>query len=183
DDRHAGVWRLGARQGRAGQIRLHRGAGACRRPRAARQDRWSAAMNPVRALAEHGQAVWLDFLSREFIQGGDFEKLIREDGLTGVTSNPSIFERAIGSSDSYDPALRTAIAGGDQDVMTLYEQLAIADIQAAADALRPVYDRTGGADGFVSMEVSPYLAMDTAGTIEEARRLWREVGRDNLMVK
>ncbi|WP_018263164.1 bifunctional transaldolase/phosoglucose isomerase [Methylobacterium sp. WSM2598] len=138
-------------------------------------------MNPLKALhAEQGQAVWLDFVARGFVAGGDLQRLVAEDGLRGVTSNPAIFEKAIGHSDAYDAALREA---GDGAVIELYEGLAIADIRAAADVLRPVYDASGGQDGFVSLEVSPYLAMNTAETLEEARRLWAAVGRDNLMIK
>src|SRR5690606_3752128 len=106
-----------------------------------------------------------------------------QDGLAGVTSNPSIFEKAIGGSADYDAAIKDALAERDRPVMALYETLAVADIRNAADALRPVYDASGGDDGYVSLEVSPYLAMDTEATIAEARRLWRTVGRDNLMVK
>ncbi|ACL62182.1 bifunctional transaldolase/phosoglucose isomerase [Methylobacterium nodulans] len=138
-------------------------------------------MNPLKALhAEQGQAVWLDFLARGFVARGDLGRLVTEDGLRGVTSNPAIFEKAIGQSDEYDDALRKA---GDGRVVDLYEGLAIADIQAAADVLRSVYDASGGRDGFVSLEVSPYLAMHTQETIAEARRLWAAVARDNLMVK
>ncbi|HXO67814.1 MAG TPA: bifunctional transaldolase/phosoglucose isomerase, partial [Bradyrhizobium sp.] len=140
-------------------------------------------MNPVKALEAHGQAVWLDFLARGFVAKGDLKKLIDSDGVKGVTSNPSIFEKAIGSSDEYDGAIGAALENGDRPVAELFERLAIEDIQNAADVLRPVYDRLKGDDGFVSLEVSPYLAMDTKGTIAEAERLWKEVDRKNLMVK
>jgi transaldolase/glucose-6-phosphate isomerase len=140
-------------------------------------------MNPVKALENHGQAVWLDFLARGFVAKGDLKKLIDEDGVKGVTSNPSIFEKAIGSSDEYDGAIGQALKKGDRPVADLFEHLAVADIQHAADVLRPVYDRLNGEDGFVSLEVSPYLAMDTKGTIAEAERLWKDVKRKNLMVK
>jgi transaldolase / glucose-6-phosphate isomerase len=140
-------------------------------------------MNPVKALEEHGQAVWLDFLARGFVAKGDLKKLIDTDGVKGVTSNPSIFEKAIGSSDEYDGAIGSALKKGDRPVAELFEHLAIEDIQHAADVLRPVYDQLKGADGFVSLEVSPYLAMDTKGTIAEAERLWKHVHRKNLMVK
>ncbi|NVN87588.1 MAG: bifunctional transaldolase/phosoglucose isomerase [Rhodopseudomonas sp.] len=140
-------------------------------------------MNPVKALEQHGQAVWLDFLARGFIAKGDLKKLIDVDGVKGVTSNPSIFEKAIGSSDEYDGAVSQALQAGDRPIGELYEALAVEDIQHAADVLRPVYDRLKGTDGFVSLEVSPYLALDTKGTIVEAERLWREVDRRNLMVK
>ncbi|TMK07531.1 MAG: bifunctional transaldolase/phosoglucose isomerase [Alphaproteobacteria bacterium] len=140
-------------------------------------------MNPVKALEQHGQAVWLDFLARGFVAKGELKKLIDHDGVKGVTSNPSIFEKAIGSSDEYDGAIGNALKGGDRPVAELFELLAVEDIQLAANVLRPVYDRLKGADGFVSLEVSPYLAMDTKGTIAEAKRLWKHVNRKNLMVK
>src|SRR4030081_1750591 len=140
-------------------------------------------MNPVKALEAHGQAVWLDFLARGFVAKGDLKKLIDSDGVKGVTSNPSIFEKAIGSSDEYDGAIGSALKKGDRSVADLFEHVAVEDIQHAADVLRPVYDRLKGADGFVSLEVSPYLAMDTKGTIAEAERLWKDVNRRNLMVK
>jgi transaldolase/glucose-6-phosphate isomerase len=140
-------------------------------------------MNPVKALESHGQAVWLDFLARGFIAKGDLKKLIDTDGVKGVTSNPSIFEKAIGSSDEYDAPIGQALKKGDRPVSELFEHLAVEDIQHAADVLRPVYDHLAGHDGFVSLEVSPYLAMDTKGTIVEAERLWKEVNRRNLMVK
>ena len=140
-------------------------------------------MNPVKALENHGQAVWLDFLARGFVAKGDLKALIDTDGVKGVTSNPSIFEKAIGSSDEYDGAIGKALKKGDRPVADLFEALAVEDIQNAADVLRPVYDRLDGNDGFVSLEVSPYLAMDTKGTIAEAERLWKDVKRKNLMVK
>ena len=140
-------------------------------------------MNPVKALENHGQAVWLDFLARGFVANGDLQKLIDRDGVKGVTSNPSIFEKAIDSSDEYDGAIGKALKEADRPVAELFEQLAVEDIQHAADVLRPVYDRLRGEDGFVSLEVSPYLALDTKATIIEAERLWKSVKRRNLMVK
>src|SRR5438874_339515 len=140
-------------------------------------------MNPVKALENHGQAVWLDFLARGFVAKGELKKLIDTDGVKGVTSNPSIFEKAIGSSDEYDGAIATALKKGDRPVADLFEHVAIEDIQHAADVLRPVYDHLKGEDGFVSLEVSPYLAMDTKRSIAEAERLWKDVKRKNLMVK
>jgi transaldolase/glucose-6-phosphate isomerase len=142
-----------------------------------------SSVSPLKRLHDCGQAVWLDFLARRFIAEGGLKKLIEQDGLTGVTSNPSIFEKAIGGSADYDSALKVTETQSDCDVMALYEKLAIEDIQHAADALRPVYEATKCQDGYVSFEVSPYLAMNTEATIAEARRLWRAVGRDNLMVK
>src|SRR5262249_55065795 len=140
-------------------------------------------MNPVKALETHGQSVWLDFLARGFIAKGDLKKLIESDGVKGVTSNPSIFEKAIGSSDEYDASIGKALKGGDRPVSEVLETLAIEDNRQAADALRPVYDELNGHDGFVSLKVSPYLAMNTKGTIAEAKRLWKDVHRKNLMVK
>src|SRR4051794_26211271 len=140
-------------------------------------------MNPVKELEKHGQAVWLDFLARGFIAKGDLKRLIDTDGVKGVTSNPSIFEKAIGSSDEYDAPIGKALKRGDRSVADLFEAVAVEDIQNAADVLRPVYDRLKGGDGYVSLEVSPYLALDTAGTVTEARHLWKDVNRKNLMVK
>ena len=139
--------------------------------------------NHLKALQEYGQSVWLDFVSRDLLKSGGLAKLIEEDGLRGVTSNPSIFEKAIGHGDDYDAQIAALQASGDLDPGALFERLAVTDIQNGADALRPVYHQTQGRDGYISIEVSPYLAMDTGGTIEEARRLWHEVARENLMVK
>ncbi len=139
--------------------------------------------NPLKTLNEFGQSVWLDFVSRELLKTGQLTQLIADDGLRGVTSNPSIFEKAIGHGDDYDELIAEAQKTGDLDPGALFEELAVRDIQEGADALRPVYHQTQGRDGFISLEVSPYLAMKTHETIEEARRLWREVGRENLLVK
>jgi transaldolase/glucose-6-phosphate isomerase len=140
-------------------------------------------MNPLKSLQDHGQAVWLDFLSRGFIAKGGLKKLADDDGLRGVTSNPSIFEQAIGHSDEYDAAIARMLAAQDRSVGEIFEHLEIEDIREATDVLRPVYDASHGADGYVSIEVSPFLAQDTQATIDEARRLWREVDRKNLMIK
>lgn len=140
-------------------------------------------MNPIKQLQKHGQAVWLDFLARNFIAKGDLKALIDKDGVRGVTSNPSIFEKAIGGSAEYDDTISSLLKERDRPVGDLYEALAIEDIQHAADVLRPLYDEVKADDGYVSLEVSPYLARDTSGTIAEAERLWREVHRDNLMIK
>jgi transaldolase / glucose-6-phosphate isomerase len=139
--------------------------------------------NPLRTLQEYGQSVWLDFVSRDLLKSGGLAKLIAEDGLRGVTSNPSIFEKAIGHGDDYDALIAAAEASGDLDPGALFEDLAVRDIQEGADALNAVYEQTQRRDGFISLEVSPYLAMNTHETIEEARRLWHEVNRRNLMVK
>ncbi|HXV00195.1 MAG TPA: transaldolase family protein, partial [Caulobacteraceae bacterium] len=139
--------------------------------------------NPLRDLGDAGQAVWLDYLHRKILDDGELKRLIDEDGLRGETSNPSIFEQAIGGGDAYDAALSDILRQGDHEIMGLYERLAIADIQRAADIFRPTWEALNGADGYVSLEVSPYLAMDTEATIAEARRLWRAVDRPNLMIK
>jgi len=140
-------------------------------------------MNPVKALESHGQAVWLDFLARGFVAKGDLKALIDTDAVKGVTSNPAIFEKAIGSSDEYDAPIAAALTSGDKSPADLFEHIAVEDIRNAADVLKPVFDATHGHDGFVSLEVSPYLANDTDGTVAEARRLWASVDRNNLMIK
>jgi transaldolase len=142
-------------------------------------------MNPLKALwEEHGQAAWLDFIERDLLVGGGLERLLVEDGVRGVTSNPSIFRAAITGSDAYDADIDTFLDTHPTARTTeLYEALAIADIRMAADILAPVFSSSSGSDGFVSLEVSPHLAHDTAGTETEARRLWRAVDRPNLMIK
>jgi transaldolase / glucose-6-phosphate isomerase len=138
--------------------------------------------NALQELADYGQSVWLDYIRRSLMSSGELARLIAHDGLVGMTSNPAIFEKAITGSTDYSESL-AALEQENLDPMALYERLAIPDIQSAADALRPVYERTSFRDGYVSLEVSPFLANDTAATIEEARRLWKAVGRENLMVK
>ncbi|MGO4738407.1 bifunctional transaldolase/phosoglucose isomerase [Bosea sp. 2KB_26] len=140
-------------------------------------------MNPLKQLESCGQAPWLDYLKRSLIETGELNTLIARDGVKGVTSNPSIFEMAIGESDDYAGALQQFQALGDHPVSAIYEHLAIADIKAAADLLLPVHVLTQGSDGYVSLECSPYLANDTEATIAEALRLWAAVDRPNLMVK
>ncbi len=138
--------------------------------------------NPLLDLESLGQSIWMDFLSRGTISSGQLQRWIEEDGISGVTSNPSIFEKAIAISDDYDEAIRDLILKG----MTgeeIFRSLAVEDIQRVADLLRPTYDRTDGRDGFVSLEVSPGLAHDTTGTIAEARELWTRVNRPNVMIK
>ena len=137
----------------------------------------------LRELRKHGQSVWLDFMSRHLLASGELARLVREDGLGGVTSNPTIFEKAIDGSAEYEAAIQRHASGSDLPAPVLYERLAVEDIQQAADVLRPVYDGTNCEDGFASLEVSPGLAHDTKGTIAEARRLWRELDRENVMVK
>jgi transaldolase / glucose-6-phosphate isomerase len=141
------------------------------------------ATNPLKDLQKFGQSVWLDYIRRDLFTTGELKRLIEEDGLRGMTSNPAIFEKAIADSTLYADMLKQLATRADLDATGRYEMLAIRDIQAAADALRPVYDSTRGRDGYVSLEVSPYLARDTEGTLKEARRLWKAVGRENLMVK
>jgi transaldolase len=142
-------------------------------------------MSTLKALwDEHGQAVWLDFIQRSLLTGGGLAQLVTADGVRGVTSNPTIFEKAIAGTDEYDEDV-TRLLAGRSDITTteLYEAVAIADIQLAADVLRPVYDASDARDGFVSLEVSPHLAHDSQRTIEDAQRLWQAVARPNLMIK
>jgi transaldolase len=141
-------------------------------------------MNPLEQLLQCGQSVWLDSISRGLIKSGQLQRLVTEDKLRGLTSNPTIFEQAIGHSDAYDDALRQLLGANEkQTEKTLFEALAIEDIRMAADVLRPIYDETHGEDGYVSLEVSPHLAHDTGGSIAEAKRLWQAVERPNLMIK
>ena len=140
-------------------------------------------MNALRALAQHGQSVWLDFLARDFLDQGRLIRLVSEDAVCGVTSNPSIFEKAIGESGQYDAEIERVTGEGAIAINAVYERIAVADIRRAADILRPIYEATAARDGFVSLEVSPYLALDTDGTIAEAHRLWTTVGRANVMIK
>ncbi len=142
----------------------------------------TALENPLRALQVFGQSVWLDYIRRSLITSGELRRLVDHDGLQGVTSNPAIFEKAITGSSDYNDLLRVPGARA-LDPKTLYERLAVRDVQDAADILRPVYDRTGRADGYVSLEVAPSLAFDTTATLDEARRLWRWVARENVMIK
>ena len=138
--------------------------------------------NPLVELTELGQSVWYDNIERKLITSGELKRLVDEDALGGVTSNPAIFEKAIGGSDLYAEQL-SDMAGQGKSAVEIYEALAIRDVQMAADVLATVYEKTGGADGFVSLECSPLLANDTARTIEEARRLWNELSRKNVMIK
>ncbi|MBV1795733.1 bifunctional transaldolase/phosoglucose isomerase [Siccirubricoccus sp. G192] len=139
--------------------------------------------NPLRRLETFGQSLWLDFIRRSFIADGSLHRLVLADGLKGVTANPSIFEKAIVGGTDYDEGFRRLAAKGDHGVVEIYEHLAIEDIRAACDVLHPVFEATHRADGYVSLEVSPYLAQRTEATIAEARRLWAAVGRPNLMIK
>jgi len=141
------------------------------------------ALNPLKELLKYGQSVWLDYIRRNLITSGELKRLIEEDGLRGMTSNPSIFEKAIAGSTDYTDFLNSLKGRADLDAKARYELLAIRDIQDATDLMRPVYESAKRKDGFVSLEVSPYLAHDTAGTIAEARRLWKSVARANVMIK
>ena len=140
--------------------------------------------NPLQQLNVAGQAVWLDFVDRAFLAKGGLRRLIEQDALTGVTSNPSIFEKAMGGGDAYDEGFKSWLktAKADASATDIYEAQAIRDIQNAADELRPVYDRLQARDGYVSLEVSPYIANDTGATVTEARRLWKAVDRPNVMI-
>jgi transaldolase len=138
--------------------------------------------NPLRELEALGQSVWLDDIDRVQLRSGLFERLINEDGLSGATGNPTIFEHAIDHGTAYDEQMRQLIARG-KDAQAIYETLAMTDVRQVADLLRPTYERTAGQDGFVSIEVSPYLAQDTQGTLAEVRRFWHTIERPNLMVK
>ncbi len=141
-------------------------------------------MNSLKALHDHNQSFWIDYIDRALVARGGIERLIEEDGLRGLTSNPSIFEAAISGSTDYDSDIRDAIGDASApETKDVYEYLAVQDIQAAADALQGVYDTSDGRDGFVSLEVSPHLARDTEGTVTEAKRLWKRVDRPNLMIK
>jgi transaldolase/glucose-6-phosphate isomerase len=141
------------------------------------------ATNPVKDLQRYGQSIWLDYIRRNLLTSGELKKLIDEDGLRGMTSNPAIFEKAIVGSTDYTDLLQSLAQKHDLDAKARYEVLAIRDIQDAADFLRPVYEATKRRDGYVSLEVSPYLARDTNGTLDEARRLWNAVARENVMIK
>ena len=137
--------------------------------------------NPVQEAGRLGQAIWLDYIRRGMLTSGEFQRFM-DWGITGVTSNPTIFEKAIVGSTDYDDALAT-LARGDWSTLAIYEALAVEDIRQAADQLRPVYDRSDGVHGYVSLEVSPELAHDTDGTVSEARRLFATLDRPNVMIK
>lgn len=138
--------------------------------------------NPLKQLGTLGQSIWLDYIRKDLITGGGLRRLIEEDGLRGVTSNPSIFEKAIADSHDYDKDI-SAMALNGKNAEAIYETLSQRDVQSAADELRSLYDRTEGKDGYVSLEVNPYLAHDTEGTMKEARRLWGALDRPNVLIK
>ncbi len=139
--------------------------------------------NPLIDLQRYGQSIWFNNVRRGLIISGELQEMIEQDGVRGVTSNPAIFEKAVAGSTDYNHAMRGLERQHDMDAQSLYEALVISDVQDAADLLYPVYEQTNRRDGYVSLEVSPYLAHDTAGTIEEARRLWEAVGRENVMIQ
>src|SRR5271166_3761821 len=141
------------------------------------------AANPLTQLLTFGQSIWLDYIRRDLLKGGELQRLLTEDGLRGMTSNPTIFEKAIAGSNQYQDFLDAFAGRTDLDAKGRYELLAIRDIQDAADMLAPLYKSTNKRDGYVSLEVSPYLAHETDGTLEEARRLWKTVARENVMIK
>ena len=138
--------------------------------------------NPLKKLETLGQSIWLDYIRRDLIVSGELRRLIEEDGLRGMTSNPSIFEKAIAESSIYDQDIRE-MALKKKDINAIYEALSQRDVQNAADEFRPVYEKTDDKDGYVSLEVNPHLAHDTKGTIEEARRLWAALNKPNVLIK
>ncbi|MBL7989526.1 MAG: transaldolase [Chlorobi bacterium] len=138
-------------------------------------------MNPLQQLLEQGQSIWYDFISRQFIANGTMQQLV-DQGLRGMTSNPTIFEKAIASGSDYDDQI-SQLSNAGQTTSQIALQLFMADVRNACDVMRPVYDSSNGTDGFISLEVSPKLATDTEGTIAEAERIWQEVSRPNLMIK
>jgi transaldolase / glucose-6-phosphate isomerase len=142
-----------------------------------------ATKNPLKELLNYGQAMWLDYIRRDLFTTGKLKTMIADDGLRGMTSNPAIFEKAIADSSLYDDVLHSLASQKGLSATAKFEQIAIRDIQDAADALRPVYEESNYRDGYVSLEVSPYLAMKTQETIDEARRLWKTVQRENVMIK
>jgi transaldolase len=139
--------------------------------------------NPLLELNQAGQSVWLDFLSRDMIRSGELKRLAQEDGVSGVTSNPTIFQDAIEGSDIYDTQIRDLVERGVTEPKRIYEAITTEDIREAADILKEAYDKSGGQDGFISIEVSPMLARDAQGSIKEAKRLFGEIGRKNIFIK
>jgi len=138
--------------------------------------------NPLRKLESYGQSIWLDYIHRHLIESGGLQRLIEEDGLRGVTSNPTIFDEAIDGSDAYDDVIRILAYEG-KDVKEIYQALTTEDVGRAADTFKPSFDRFHGSDGFVSIEVNPHLAHDIQGTVEEARQLWKVLARPNVFIK
>ena len=139
-------------------------------------------MNPLQELYNYGQSFWVDYILRSLITSGKINKHIKENGVRGITSNPAIFMKAISETDEYKESINS-LSSQYKDAKSVYEQLAVRDIQGTADALRTVYDQSKKQDGYVSLEVSPHLARDTNGTLDEARRLWKTVAKENLLIK
>ena len=139
--------------------------------------------NPLQQLGAHGQSIWLDFISRELVTTGELERKVKEDNVTGLTSNPTIFQKAIAEGTDYDTQIKELVAAGVTDPNEMFFRLAISDIQRACDIFRPIYERTGGSDGFASLEVAPDVAHDTEGTISQVRSLWARIDRPNVMIK
>jgi transaldolase/transaldolase/glucose-6-phosphate isomerase len=139
-------------------------------------------MNPLLEILQQGQSIWLDLLDRDMMDSGKLQSLIDDDGLRGITSNPAIFEKAISNSSDYDDDI-AALSEKEDDNEAIFFGLAVKDIQRATDFFKPVYEETDGLDGYVSLEVSPFLARDTEGTVQQARELWKKVGRNNVMIK
>jgi transaldolase/glucose-6-phosphate isomerase len=140
-------------------------------------------MNPLKRITQFGQSIWIDYIRRDMLASGQLKRMIDEDGLSGLTSNPSIFQKAITESGEYDAEIRALKKKGAGTSLDAFEALALDDIRRAADILRPVYEKSEGKDGFVSIEVSPVLAYDAERTVAEARRLFKDAGRDNVMIK
>ncbi|MCW3975559.1 MAG: phosphoheptose isomerase, partial [Candidatus Bathyarchaeota archaeon] len=141
-------------------------------------------MSALKELSNYGQGFWLDYIRRSLITSGELNRLVEKDGLRGITSNPTIFQKAIAGSTDYDDIIQESVSKDPHiEANDLFEKLSIEDIQLAADILRPVYEETGGTDGFVCFELSPHLAHDTEGSISEAHRLWEKIARPNLMLK
>ncbi len=139
--------------------------------------------NPLVEVQKYGQSIWYDNIRRGIITSGQLQAMVDQDGLRGITSNPAIFEKAIGESHDYDQAIRALVSQGATSATEIYERLGIEDIQWAADVMHPVFDATGGRDGWVSFEVSPYLAADTDATVKYARRVHAAIGRENVLIK
>jgi transaldolase len=139
-------------------------------------------MKPAARLNEFGQSAWLDVIGRKLIHSGQLWRMVEEDGIRGVTANPAIFEKAILETNEYDDDLARLVSQGKKP-LEIYENIAVADVRAGCDALRPLFDRLQGKDGFVSLEVSPFIARDTRATVEEAKRFWKAVDRPNLFIK
>ncbi|GLH73418.1 hypothetical protein GETHLI_19200 [Geothrix limicola] len=139
-------------------------------------------LNPLKLMESFGQSIWLDYIRKDLITSGELRRLIEEDGVKGMTSNPALFEKALAGSQAYDEDILPMVQEG-KGANAIYEALSQRDVQSAADAFRPLYQRTGGKDGYVSLEVNPHLARDTEGTLQEARRLWADLNRPNVFIK